>query len=472
MSDVNAADLTPIASADDVIANYDGAGENAKLGIEVELCFFNEADSSPMSVAQNEALIKTMRETHKADWVRQEPSAETVEVNSIAQDWAGLPSVIKDTNDKMDLLVGEAAKLGLKRSFFSDLPHKTHQDLLNNIVNVERYQAFFQPPREDMMEIAAYFTVCKSNQVSVSYKTHDHLLANIRRLYALTPFLFMLTGNTSAFAENQLFTGHHGMRYRRGLYGRGGCPCYVFTAKSGEEYIDAHINHVMNNPLYVFYDENGVLKRIPSGTWTTFNTLKKEGLNTSSNFHLSESIIWPDVKIAALKDKDDHVVGHRYEGRMFGVGAHQHTTAALITGALAFHDNFGAQIDELLKRYGFDFEGAEGQTRIHLRAAYAAATEHDNHFFNIPYGTGTMAEFAKEFANLMEAALDGAGYDTELAPLLHICRTGITDTKANRLLFPNMQDIQNVQSTYDPQIFKVPHQSNAALFANKIKEVA
>lgn len=471
MSQVNAADLTPINSADDVIGNYDGAGNDAKIGIEVELAFFDPQTNALMSVAQNEALTQTMSDKHHADWVRVEPSAETVEVNSIARSFDQLDSVFTDTMDKTKLLVSEAANMGLKRSFFSDMPGKTRHELLDNIVNIERYQAFFQPPREDMMEIAAYFTVCKSNQVSVSYKNHDHLLKNIRRLYALAPFLFMLTGNTSAFAESTAFTGHHGMYYRRGLYGRGGCPCYVFSAKSGEEYIDAHINHVMNNPLYVFYDENGVLQRIPSGTWKTFNTLKKEGLNTASNFHLSESVLWPDVKIAALKDKNDQVVGHRYEARMFGVGAHQHQTAALITGALGFNDDFGASIDELLMRYGFDFDANEGQTRIYLRNAYINAIEHDNKFFDIAYGNGAMSDFAKDFADLIEQAI-GNDHADSLKPLLHICRSGMTDTRINRLLFTTLSDIEGIQKSYDTAVFDNPNQCNAMIFADKLKEVA
>ena len=469
MSQVNAADFRPINNADDVIENYNGAGEAAKMGIEVELAFFDPETYAPMSVAQNEALLKTMETTHNADWVRVEPSAETMEVNSIARDFAGLQDVLKDTNDKMDTLTSEAAKIGLKRSFFSDLPDKTYKELLDNIVNVERYQAFFQPPRDDMMEIAAYFTVCKSNQVSVSYRDHDHMLKNVRRLYAMAPFLFMLTDNTSAVAEAQPFTGHHGMQYRRNLYGRGGCPCYVFTAKSGEEYIANHINHVMNNPLYVFYDEQGVLNRIPTGTWATLNTLKKDGLNTASNFHLSESILWPDVKIAALKDSADQVVGHRYEARMFGVGIHQHNTAGLITGALAFQGTFGDKIDELLIRYGFDFDGKEEDTRLYVRNSYDAARAHNNKFFDIAFGNGNMSDFAKDFANILEESLAGKGFEAELAPILNICRSGMTDTKVNRLLFPALTDIQNHQSSFDADIFTNTAQSNALLFADKLK---
>jgi len=473
MSQVNAADFRIISSADDVIENYAGAGQDAKMGVEVELAFFDPAvpDLPSMNVAQNEALSAEGTARYKGDWIRIEPTAETMEINSAACTFDKLPKILADTQDKIGKLTALAAEMGLKRSFFSDLPDKTHLELLQNVVNVDRYEAFFKPPREDMMDIAAYFSVCKSNQVSVSYRDPDHMLGNVRRLYALAPFLFMMSDNTSGFAEGQPVTYHHGMHYRRHLHGRGGCPCYVFSAQSGEEYLDAHIHHVMNNPLYVYYDEAGILHRIPSGVWMTMNTLKEQGLNTASNFHLSESILWPDVKLAALKNKDEQVVAHRYEARMFGVGLHQHNSAALIVGALAFDEDFAAKIDELLASFGFDF-AKEEETRLLVRESYMAAYQHNNQYFEIAYGNGRMSDFAQRFADILEGAADKHDFSEMAAPILKICRSGMTDAKVNHLLLPTLQDVRDLQKSYDPALFENPYKCNADIFADRLKNAA
>jgi len=154
---------------------------------------------------------------------------------------------------------------------------------------------------------------------------------------------------------------------------------------------------------------------------------------------------------------------------MFGVGIHQHNTAGLITGALAFQGTFGDKIDELLIRYGFDFDGKEEDTRLYIRNSYDAARAHNNKFFDIAFGNGNMSDFAKDFADILEESLAGKGFEAELAPILNICRNGMTDTKVNRLLFPALTDIQNHQSNFNADIFTNTAQSNAMLFADKLK---
>jgi hypothetical protein len=204
-------------------------------------------------------------------------------------------------------------------------------------------------------------------------------------------FLFLLTDNSAGFSQGKVLRGHSGMTLRHnGLReGRGGVPPYVLTARSGEEYIAAHINHVMNNPLYVYYDAEGKIVRVPAGEWTSFNALKDKGLNTATNYFFAQTVLWPDVKIAALRNSAGEVFGHRYEARMFGVGLHQHQTALLIVGALAKDDVLAQTVDGLLAAFGFDPENPEAAREL-LDQAYHAARNHDGQFFDIPYGTGTM----------------------------------------------------------------------------------
>lgn len=465
MSDVNASDSRIINGVDDVWHEYQGADDDCRAGIEVELAFFDPKtpDLTPMTRIQNKAVKDTANDLCGVECVRSEPSADMLEVGSIARRETFIQPVLDDMNARIKHLVDVAADNGLKRSPFQENPHAPADMLFKQVVDVERYQAFFNPPRADMMGIARYFFSSKSDQVSVSYRDMDHMLGDVRRLYFLAPFLYMLTDNSSGFDEAKEFTGHAGMRHRASLKARGGVPPYVYTAKSGETYMKAHIDHVMNNPMYVFYDLDGVLQKLPSGTWTSFNELKEKGLNTAANYHLAESILWPDVKIAALKDQYGNVYNHRYEARMFGVGIHQHQTAFLITAGLAFFQEFAQKVDRLLVSYGF-CPTDPSECCIHLESAYAAAMNHDNKFFDIAYGSGRMANFAKAFADLLEDTYTGKNLDAQLAPALHICRTGQTDSKINRSRLHTMDDIMAYMRRYDPAIFENPNMCKDMLF--------
>ena len=473
MSEVKADDLTEINTAEDVFALYEGSGQNAKGGLEVELSYFNPESENldVMSLEQNEEVRQNaLKALVDGDWVHNEPTSEVLEVASNADSYANIKKVLDDTNAKMRVMCKEGEKLGLKRSYFQELPERTYEDLLSRIVDVERYNVMYVPYREDMRSCVQYFAVCKSNQVSVSYYDMDHMLLNVRRLYTLAPFLFLLTDNSTGFTEGKPFSGHAGMYLRHYglLEGRGNVIPYVFKAKSGEEYVARHIEHVMNNPLFMYYNRDGSLTGVPSGDWSvTFNSLKERGLNIASNYYLAQSVLWPDVKIAALKDSSGSVFGHRYEARMFGVGLHQHQTGFIITMALAFHPDFGQKVDALLERYGFDASDLPAMYDLVLKS-YAAAREHDGAFFDVAYGTGTLAEFAKDFADLIEPVAQEMGVTDEAQPMLTIMRTGCTDGKVNRILFPTLDEVLAFQREYDCSIFDNFNQSAHSLFEREL----
>lgn len=467
MSDVNANDFRIINNKDDVLETYMGSGKESMTGIEVELAYFdpNTDDLAPMDIAQNETIKNKTNTACSGDFVRNEPTSEMLEIGSDPGRPDALEDIIKDTNRKIECLSDQAAKIGLKRSYFQDLPNKTAKQLQKNIVPVERYQAFFAPPRDDMHDIAAYFSVCKSNQVSVSYSDPKHLLANIRRLYALAPVIFMLTDNGSGFDEGTAYSGHAGMKHRAALKTRGGCPEYVFTAKTGEDYLCSHIDNVMNNPLFVYYDEEGKLIRLPTGTWESFESLRAKGLNTATNYYFSESILWPDIKIAALKNKQDEVTGHRYEARMIGVGMHQHASALLIIAGLAFNEEFADKTDHLLSSFGFDWHDPQ-TTQNNLSNAYSNARNHEGKFLDIAYGNAQLIDFTNKFSDLIEGAYHGTNLESATTPITSIARSGLTDAKINRQICDTLNKAIDFQRNYDPQIFKDTQQCAHMLYSN------
>ncbi len=450
MSEVNAQDQTLIRSPDDVLPLYQGVGSGQeKIGIETELAFFHAETLDFMSIPENSALLNTAGFT-----AHNEPTSDVLEIASIADSFERLENVIDDTDEKIRLLTSAAQNLGLKRSWFEYLPQTSASALLNSIVDVERYRIFFMPVRSDLDDISRYFASSKATQVSVSYRDPDHLLENVRRLYFLTPFLFMFTENSAGFWEGSPdpIDFLPGMVYRGALKNRGGVPNHLFTAKTGEDYIHAHVNQIMNFPMFMFYDENGKLTRLPDEKFTSFEKLKKQGLNTAANYYLSQSTLWPDIKIAAIKDDRGNVFAHRFEARMFGVGLHQHRTAALIVGGLAFLPDFAQKTDALLKSFGFYVDQPQGSRQI-LTDSYKNARCHGNRFFDTPYGTGSMRDFALQFADLLEEACDDHPLQQRLGPALHICRTGHTDGFVNRVLFETLDSVKNHQKHFDSKLF-------------------
>lgn len=471
MAKINPKDLSLINSTEDVLPLYQGR-ECSKIGVEVELAFFDPETPglAPMTAAQNENVKTRLEQKCGAEYVRSEPSSDMLEIASIADTPENLQAVLDDANKKLGLLTKGAEALGLKRSYFQEQPQASADLLQTQVSNVDRYQAFFNPPRADMKAIADYFFVCKSTQVSVSYGDPDEMVRNVRRLYFLAPFLFLLTDNSSAFNEGAPFPGHAGMMHRASLGARGLVPEIIFTAKNGEDYINGHIDQVMNNPLFVYYDENGNLIRLPSGTWTTFNQLREKNLNTTANFFFSETILWPDIKIAALRDDLGNVNGHRFEARMFGVGIHQHQTALLIVEALFSNELFASGVDTLLRDFGFCPHNPS-ECRPNLEKAYKDARNHGGEFFNIPYGTSSMQDFAQKFATLLERAYTNSPFEAAIRPALSICRSGCTDAKINRILFPDLEIVMDFQKNYDPAIFDDPNNCAHLLFSDDVEKL-
>ena len=148
---------------------------------------------------------------------------------------------------------------------------------------------------------------------------------------------------------------------------------------------------------------------------------------------------------------------------MIGVGIHQHVSALLIVAGLAFSDLFAETTDHLLSEFGFDWNDPE-QTKMHLDRAYKNAREHGGKFLDIPFGNGAMIDFTKKFADLIEHAYDGSDITHEINPITSIARTGLSDSKINRMLFDTLDKAIDFQRNYDPAIFNDTSQCAHMIF--------
>ena len=440
-----------ITSVDDVLHLYGGVGRgNGKFGTEIEIAFYDAQTLAFMNKEQNIALVE--KAAAKGISLNYEPFCDGLEVASTAGTHDDILAVIEDTNLKTEKTVEIAETLGLKRSFFEQSPQVRTYDLLNNIIDNERYQAFFVPVRKDIEAIARYFVSSKSTQASVSYETPDHLLDNVRTLYFLTPFLFMLSANNAPFMNDSAIPVKYlaGMNYRASLGHLGGVPDYVFTAENGEDFIKSHIEDVLTTRVFSIFDHDGKQIKLPENQWKSLRDLESEGLNTEQNYVQVQSMMWRDVAIKPFRDERGGLSQHRYEARMFGAGMHQHATAAFIVSGLAFNPDYMADVQALLREFGFK-AGTPVETKARLLASYTSARQHDNKFFGVPYGSGIMRDFAREFGQITTRAYQNAsdGLKQYLAPLSYICETGMCDTRAHAEHLCNLEMVKNLQLSHN-----------------------
>ncbi len=432
MSEVRPDNKHLISHPEDVLHLYQGAGSGSeRIGAEAEFSFYDPATLKVMSLEQQRWIVS--RSTFN---VHLEPGADLLEVASKAYPPDQAVKVIEDTAEMLAELDVLAAEAGLVRCPFEFMPNVQADRLLENISKVPRFQTFFVPVREDMRDIARHFVLSKSAQVSVSYRDPGHLLENMRRLYFLAPFLFMLSDNNPGFVEGnpEPVNYHPGLVFRSSLGFRGGIPPHFWTAESGEDYIGGHIEQVMSGAMFAYFERDGTLVRLPNGNYTNFLELQMAGqeLNTLSNYFLAQSTLWPDIKIAQITGDSGEVTGHRYEARMFGSGPHQYASAVVIVRALAFNQNFASRVSRLLKEFGFYCDSPASSRQL-LEESYLQARVHGGRYFSIRYGIGTMRDFAGMFAEALEEFFsEEPEYRKFSEPLLHICRTGRTDAFANR----------------------------------------
>ena len=442
-----------IKNPEDVRNLYEGVDYNPnlpdvpKMGIELEFNLFNQENLSPLSVTQSENIVAAAGKVYDLP-IHHEPSASTLEILTCPFESNDVLKIIDQIETRFQKFIGICDEHGIFPSPFGTVPHLKPED--HNLIQNERYLAFWVPARNDMQGIFHSF-LYPNMQASISYQDWDHLYKIVQLSIALEPVLFLATDASAPFFDG----GVSSVCPRFALYntrGRnGGVPDFYYTAKNGKELMTQHINYTLTNEhVFACFNFDGVLQQLPSGQWPSFLELEKLGLGPQNflNYRQAQSENWRrTTNIAEIRNESGNVFGHRAElNSLFATGLqHQRITAIVLTYLIGFHDSFYTQTKALLNDFGIDIDHL-GRSKNLLVQNYDSATHHNGNFADIHYGTKTMGEFTSAFADIIESALANSDLCAYADPILHILRTARPDWLVHREQFETLDELKSFLS--------------------------
>lgn len=437
--------LWPVRSKNDVIDLYKGTASNPnldstepKIGMEIEQNFYDLETLAPLNEQQSQRFICDGKQ--QGFGINKEPSAATLEIISdpFAKDDFHL--LIEQINRRYANMWDVSIENKAFPSPFAYFPHIKAED--HYLTTNERYTAFWNPPRPDVIE-AAHSFLDPSIQISVSYKDLDHLLRIVRMSVVLEPFFILTTEADGGFYEGGLVDGSPRTRILKRRGRNGGVPDFYLKAQSGEELIDMHIDHSMHNKhMFVAFDEAGTLNKIPDLYWASFSELEAQGIGPQNllNYRQAQSMSWRRaVNIAEIRDDEGSLFGHRAEvASLFCTGLqHQRASAAVISYLLAYCPTFYGNIRQAVKEFGMDMDDLYSCKSL-LEDNFEHVHHHKGRYFDLPFGNKTIGEFAREFSKIIQDCLRGSVLNKYSAPLLYILEEGRPDWLVRRESFKTL----------------------------------
>lgn len=436
----------PVKNKEDVLALYEGTKTNSnfpdktsKIGMEVELNLYNTDTLNPLTEQQAEHLVSEGRRS--ALCINKEPSATTLEILSEPFPSGNFEELIQQINRRFNELWAIGRNNNVLPSPFGYLPHITPQQ--HHQINNDRYIAFWGPPRPDLVE-AYHSFVDPSIQVSISYEDYEHLLRIIRLGIVLEPFMILTTEADAGFYENGAVPGSPRTRILKRRGRNGGIPEFYYKAESGEELIDAHIDYTLNNPhVFVCFNSEGKLHKLPEGIWSPFSELEKHSYGPQNllNYRQAQSESWRrTVNISEIRDNAGTLFGHRAEiSSLFCTGVqHQRASGAILSCLLAYCSGFYNKISALSKDFGIDIDDLYASKDL-LDQNFEHAHMHNGRYFDLPFGNKTLKDFASGFSEVIQECLKGWKLDQHSAPLMHILTEGRPDWLVNREIFESLE---------------------------------
>ena len=473
---------TQAVTAEKIFERYTGFGgdiTDMKMGGEVERVYYRADDPHQMMDWDDQIKFLDALPNYTIDdpknpgakksvTVTEETVSQVLEEQTSAYKWGDMAQLLQEERDKAAVMQEIAHNLGLRQSPFTANPLVTHDQCWENpnVGRWERTDMLVEQFHKHMSHDALSYTFLTSPvHCSVSYTNPEHLWGMARRMYYLTPFMYLAGDNGSGFIERgeKPLNHHFTMRTNQALEDRGGVPEFFFRCMNGEDFIRGHIEAVMNNPMFIYFDESGETVKAEGDDLPTFRDLEALGLNTQSNFDLAESMLWPDGKICNIRDDNDVPVGKRFEIRMWDTGPHQFQSMMLTCMATLMDPQGAAETDALLEDYGFG--EVPFYSRDLLEEAYQNALYHNGHYMDIPFGKKredgsqpTMLDFAGELYPIIERSVLRTDPELlpKLEPLKHICETGWTDTKVIQNLYGDLKGVEFFMKNAPDDIYTRP----------------
>jgi len=438
MTDVRNDNTTLINSIDEVIPLYKGNGlplDKQTIGFETEIGVYKKGpDGNPVgaSTQDTSALLQYLKSLgHDA----QLEMASAVEYASQPFRVTEVPRLVDQIKKAWQDYTGAIAAKGFKVNDASFFPFATLKSAEGNLVDRDRARGLVKGMKlHKAVEFLKVTLLATSTQISLSYKDPTDLHDLLTTGYALQAPLFALFGNYPAFIEGSDKRVDYNPRaaFYEAFGEVGSIPKTLLEAKGGDDFIRRHAQQVFENPLLYYYDSAGTI------VWPekpiTFAQLKKLGLNTRSNYDLSETFLYPDIKVCNIRDEEGRAVAKRIEIRGFDAGELGAKASAPFIHALLRDPEASLQVKALLAEYGLTPDQEGWQERI-VSARHKAAY-HDGKYLDVTFGIrpdgkpGNLKAFSRELADILQLyAQRNPALKESLQPLIDIARSGVSQAE-------------------------------------------
>lgn len=405
MTDVRNDNTTLIHCIDEVLPLYAGNGlaaDKQTIGMETEISLYRHNADGSLSGASAKECAALVGDLKAKGYTAQLEMASAVEYASNAYRVSDLATMSRDVRNDYAVFRKHIDDAGLHTAS-AQLPFATLDSARANLVDRDRARGLVEGmQRFKPQEFLKVTLLCTSTQVSVSYSDADDLYRTLCTGYALSPVIFALFANHPAFIEGGVdVRKEHPRAAWYGAFGDvGGVPASLLSATDGADFIRRHAQQVFNNDMLFYYDQQGEIvwpeKPLP------FAALAELGLNTRSNYDLSESFLYHDLKVCNIRDENGVATGKRVEFRGFDSGALSTLTAHAFVGILLRDEKANAELQGLLMTYGLTPDCED--FAHNLVASRAAVAQHGGKYLDVAYGRGTLREFCADLSDILDRA--------------------------------------------------------------------
>ncbi len=468
MTDVSNDNTTLITSIEEVIPFYKGNGfplDKQYIGFETEIGVYKKGpDGKPIGASTQDTteLLQYLKDLgHDA----QLEMASAVEYASPPFRVTEVQQLVKEIKKSWDDYHAAIAAKGFKANDASFFPFATLKSAEGNLVDRDRARGLVKGMKlHKAIEFLKVTLLASSTQVSLSYKDPADLYDLLITGYALQGPIFALFANYPPFIEGSDKRVDYNPRaaFYEAFGDQGSIPKTLLEAKDGDDFIRRHVQQVFENPLLYYYDSKGSI------VWpekpVTFRQLKDLGLNTRSNYDLSESFLYPDIKVCNIRDEEGHPVGKRIEIRGLDAGELGVQAGAPFIHAVLRDPETHLQVKALLAEYGLTPDQEGWQERI--VAARHNASYHGGKYLDVTFGIrangkpGNLRDFSRDLADILQLyAQRNPAIQKELQPLIDIAKSGLSQAElksrqtidyadANRRLLETTNGHKRTAKTY------------------------